>query len=363
MPREANAVDFWRGFALVTIFVNHIPGIYFERLTYRNLSISDSAELFVFLAGWSLRYAVGSPAQPVSTPRLLFRLGGRALQIYIAQIVVVSFAVAILAGAALALSNPLILEWHNAAAVFYDPVETHIGLAMLTHQLGYFDILPLYVVLMLAAPAIALVDRYAPPLVLPISLAIYFVALVVPITVPSWPVAGQWFFNPLAWQLIFILGFILARPDRGLGEIARTHIRPIRWAALPIVVVCAVLVFLEWWPDPTRVPEPRLLFINGKTFLTPMRLIQFLALIAVFSAAYPYLARAVRPVCEFLSLLGRNALYVFCVASVLSLLGQIARFAFKAGFAVDTVLLISGVSIMAATAWMVEWRERSRSRA
>ena len=32
MPREANAIDFWRGFALVSIFVNHIPGIYYERV-------------------------------------------------------------------------------------------------------------------------------------------------------------------------------------------------------------------------------------------------------------------------------------------------------------------------------------------
>ena len=59
MPREANAVDFWRGFALVSIFINHIPGICYERLTHRNLSISDSAELFVFLAGWSLGLLVG----------------------------------------------------------------------------------------------------------------------------------------------------------------------------------------------------------------------------------------------------------------------------------------------------------------
>ena len=59
MPRQANAVDFWRGFALVSIFINHIPGIFYERLTHRNLSISDSAELFVFLAGWSLGSAGG----------------------------------------------------------------------------------------------------------------------------------------------------------------------------------------------------------------------------------------------------------------------------------------------------------------
>ena len=29
MPREANAIDFWRGIALITIFINHVPGIYY----------------------------------------------------------------------------------------------------------------------------------------------------------------------------------------------------------------------------------------------------------------------------------------------------------------------------------------------
>ena len=53
--REPNEIDFWRGFALITIFINHVPGIYFERFTYRNFSLSELAELFVFLAGWSLR--------------------------------------------------------------------------------------------------------------------------------------------------------------------------------------------------------------------------------------------------------------------------------------------------------------------
>ena len=53
--REPNEIDFWRGFALLTIFVNHIPGNFFERFTFHNISIFDSAELFVFLAGWAMR--------------------------------------------------------------------------------------------------------------------------------------------------------------------------------------------------------------------------------------------------------------------------------------------------------------------
>ena len=209
-----------------SIFINHIPGIYFERFTHRNLSFSDSAELFVFLAGWSLGYLVGGSDAPKSTPRLMLRLGGRAFQIYAAQILISSIAIAILASAAFLLDNPLILEWHNAAAVFLDPALTHIGLVLLTHQLGYFDILPLYVVLMVvAAPLIALIYRFARPLLLPLSLGIYLAALIVPITVPTWPVPGQWFFNPFAWQLLFVLGFALSRPDGIGGFCAAPHRR------------------------------------------------------------------------------------------------------------------------------------------
>lgn len=357
MPRPPNAVDFWRGFALVTIFINHIPGILYEKFTYRNLSLSDSAELFVFLAGWSLRHVVGRVEDPTPTHQLFFRLSGRALTLYAAHMMIVMLAIAMLAASARVFDNPLLLEWNNAAAVFSDPVDTHIGLALLSHQLGYFDILPLYVVLMLFAPLIALIHRQAPHLLVPISLAIYLSALIFKITVPTWPAEGQWFFNPLCWQAVFVLGFAMSR-ERGPGGWVRANISWIRWAALPIVIVGAVLVWFNWWPDPTRVPEPKLLFIPGKTFVTPLRLIQFLALIAVFSAFYPTIAKASPKLVEFLSMWGRNSLQVFCAGSVLSLAGQIARFYFRGGFVVDTVIVVIGIVLLGVTAWLAEWRDR-----
>lgn len=360
MPRQANAVDFWRGFALVSIFVNHVPGIWFERLTHRNFSISDSAELFVFLAGWSLGLLVGSRKEPMTAGRLVVRLGGRALTIYAAQILICSLALAILAATAYTLDNPLLLEWHNAAAVFQDPALAHIGLVLLTHQLGYFDILPLYVVLMLAAPALALIDRFARPLLVPLSLALYFASLTVPFTAPTWPVPGQWFFNPFTWQAIFVLGFALSRGE-GLGGIVRRHMRPIRIAALPVVLFCAIVVWFSLMPDPTKLPEPKLLFLNGKSFLTPIRLIQFLALAAVFSAVYPLFAPWVPWLTEFLSSLGRNSLNVFCVGSILSLLGQIIRYLYTGSLLVDTMVVAVGIGLLGLTAWVSEWRDRQRA--
>src|SRR5947209_15351431 len=175
--RSANEIDFWRGLALASIFINHIPGFFYEHLTHKNLGQSDSAELFVFLAGWSLRLVTESRGDPLTSTRLVLRLGARALTIYTAQILISSLAIALTAAASLAFDNPLLLAWNNAAAVFEEPVRTHVGLVLLTHQLGFFDILPLYVALMIAAPAIAILHRFAGFLLLPLSLLTYAAAL------------------------------------------------------------------------------------------------------------------------------------------------------------------------------------------
>jgi hypothetical protein len=361
MIRVANPIDFWRGLALVFIFINHIPGIYYSRLTHANYSLSDSADLFVFLAGWALRYVVGSPGRQQPPLYLVLRLGGRALTLYAAQVLITMVAIAMLASVAVLLNNPLLLEWHNAAAVFQEPVSTHIGLAILTHQLGYFDILPLYVVLMLMAPAFALIDRYAPHLVLPTSLLIYGLTLGFRFSVPTWPVEGEWFFNPFAWQLIFVLGFVLARPD-GISSLARRYIVPLRVLALPIVAVGLFVNLYDWWPDPTKVPNPKLFFLLSKSYVTPPRVIQFLALVAVMTAVYPYIRRFLPWLVDFLSMLGRNSLYVFCVGSILSLAGQIVRFLYQGNIYIDTAVVICGVAIMALTAWLPEWRENMKER-
>lgn len=362
MERQANAVDFWRGLALVTIFINHIPGIYFDRFTHRNWSFSDSADLFVFLAGWALRMSVGRPEDPTPIRRVLYRVGGRIVTLYAAQVTIVTIAIGMLASAAILLDNPLLLEWHNAAAVFYDPVKAHIGLMLLTYQLGYFDILPLYVVLMTMAPLIVIIHRYAPGWLFPISLGIYLTVLTFQISLPAWPGEDQWFFNPLAWQFVFVLGFLMAR-ERGVGGFVRRHIWRIRLMAFPILLLFLMFkLYPDLLPDPTKVPEPKLLFLFFKTYATPPRLLQFLVLVVVISALFPYIQRLAPPVVEFFAKLGRNSLHVFCVGSILSLAGQIARLVYKGDVFVDTIILIVGVAIMTVTAWLAEKRQRGEKR-
>ena len=368
MPRQPNAVDFWRGFALISIFIDHIPGIIYAKYTMVNFSIADAADLFVFLAGWSLRLMAEGGSRRRTTGEVVMRLFGRAFEIYTAQILITMLAIAILAASALALHNPLLLQWHNAAAVFDDPVRAHIGLAILSHHLGYFDILPLYVVLMTMAPAFATLDRLTPALLLPFSLAIYLCALAFRITLPSWPVSGSWFFNPLAWQLVFVLGFVLAKPGHGVGAWARRHIVALRVIGVPIVIFGVFYHIYQLWPDPTKVPEPKLFFIASKAYELPMRLIQFLALVAVFSLAYryirmlaelPFLRAPVDGLTHLFALLGRNSLYVFCVGSLLSLSAQVVRYVYRGSVGSDTVVVILGIAVMAFTAWLLESRSRA----
>jgi hypothetical protein len=359
MPRAINVVDFWRGFALVEIFVNHIPGNVYEQFTHKALSLSDSAELFVFLAGWSLKYVEGPAHAPRPTVHVVGRLGLRAGKLYAAHMVIVMMAIAMLALTSLWLDNPLILEWFNAGAVFTDPIEAHIGLVFLTHQLGYFDILPLYVVLLCLSPLVVILHRRRPAALLPVSAAIYFAALVGQITFPTWPTQGEWFFNPLCWQFDFVLGFLLSRPG-GLGGAAQRHMTAIRWVALPIIVVAAILRVRGIELDPTMAPFPRLLFVNDKSFLTPTRIVHFLLLAALFAPTFTFFERHVPRFAGALSLLGRHSLLVFCLGSILSLAAQILRFAFRGGLPLDTIIVCAGLAISFAVARGADWWERAR---
>ena len=144
---------------------------------------------------------------------------------------------------AIELDNPLLLQWHNAAAVFNDPVPTHIGLAVLTHQLGYFDILPLYVVLMLMAPFFA-ADRPAARrnwLLPAVARALSHGARLPP---DAADLAGV---GHLVLQPAGLAGGVRARlrdgqADDGVGALVRRHIVPMRLSALPVVILGVLVV-------------------------------------------------------------------------------------------------------------------------
>lgn len=357
--RAPNEIDFWRGFALVAIFINHVPGIYFERFTHRNFGFSDSAELFVLLAGWSLRAMVdrSTDLQPV---RLVLRIGGRAVTLYIAQLVITVMAVAMIAATALLTQTNLVLQWNNAAAMFDEPVTANIGIVLLSHHLGYFDILPLYIVLMCMAPVIAVLYRVSSLALLVASGSLYLATLYTGFNLPTWPVEGRWYFNPFAWQFVFSIGYMLGGHGPSQHLVKRFRF-PLRLFGLIFLVGSLFATLYGWYPDWLSAPEPAAFFVVDKTFQTPLRLLHVLALMATFGGAFYFIVKYIGPVARFCSMLGRNSLNVFCVGSLLSLSGQIIRFALPETLWVDTAVLILGLVLLSLTAWVSEWRQRLRA--
>jgi hypothetical protein len=195
---------------------------------------------------------------------------------------------------------------------------------------------------------------------LAISATIYIVTLGSGFNLPTWPVEGRWFFNPFAWQFIFVIGYALGgdgAPSRFVQR-QRGLVRALGAIVVAIGLVCALN---DWRPEPLSVPEPTAFFVVDKTFQTPLRLIHCLALVALFGGFFHLFLRWATLVVRFCSMLGRNALNVFCVGSLLSLAGKIARFQLGATWWVDTLVVIVGLLALVATAWVSEWRERLKA--
>lgn len=361
MPnRSANTVDFWRGLALIMIFIDHVPGNLYANYTLHRFAFCDAAELFVFLAGWSLSHATGGPTTPQSAGRVIIRLVARAIEIYRAQIVLTAIALAMLAATALWRNNPIFLDWHNAGPAFHDPVRATIGWVTLTHQLWFFDILPLYVVVLLIAPIMVLIARWNRTAGLLVSFALYCITLTFNIKLPTWPGDTGWFFNPLAWQLLLVLGFVGAEWTQD-NERFRLRARKLVPFAAVVALALAVLARNGFEPDPMLVPEPRSFFLIDKTNLSPLRVVSLLALVIAFHPVFPFARHTLGRTGTWLCGLGRNSLAVFAVGSLLSLAAQLLRFIHGAGLTIDTITLISGLLGMGWTAWFVEWRSRSPS--
>ncbi|WP_291173137.1 OpgC domain-containing protein [Hyphomicrobium sp.] len=341
------------------IFVNHIPGLDYSLVTLRNYAISDAAELFVFLAGCSLAFLTngsngGSEPKPVG--RVIMRLLLRAFEIWRAQIVTISIAIAMLGAGAIAFNDPLLLEWHGAGPAFTDTVRSSIGLALLTYQIGYFNILPLYVVLLLLAIVFVVLSRWSLLLALVASVALYVATLAFQLKLPSWPVGGAWFFNPLSWQILIVLGFLSITVQRRYTAVwHEAVVRLWPWAAA-VVCVGAVIVWIDYRPDPMTVPSPRFFFLFDKEFLSPVRILSMMAVAIAFYPAYPVLSRQMGPAVRYFSSLGRNSLAVFCVASLLALGGQIVRYLGEPTFLFDTAIVVTGLVVLRITAWVAEFQ-------
>jgi hypothetical protein len=340
-------IDACRGIALCWIFLDHVPNNIGSWLTLRNYGFSDAAEVFVFVSGVTCALAYGKALRFEGWTGVIRRTLRRSWDIYVAFLLLTlacAILVHIAGGGRLAHdSNTRILLDHpgatlaHAAILQYRPVNT--------------DVLPVFVLLHLSfAPLLWLLLR-VPNVTLGASLALYALVHVFGWSVPAWP-NSHWGFNPLAWQVLVVLGawWIIA------GKIVQPWVRSRTALALAVLyLLLSLVVALSWRIKPLEALIPQallqLLYPLDKSNLDPLRLLHFLAIAVLATWFVPRDWRGLMtPVMRGAIRCGQNSLPIYCLGVLLAFASHMALLDISDGIAMQIALSLGGIGAMIATA-------------
>jgi hypothetical protein len=320
-------VDFFRGLALWWIFTDHIPGDVLGDYSLRNFAMCDATEVFVLLAGYGAGLSYGMRVRQngyISTAADVMK---RAWTLYIAHIFLFVLFTAQVTYSATALNRLNYLEETRLDVLGDDPYRSILEALLLRFQPSLLNILPLYVVLMAFFAATLWMLRW-PRALFGLSFAIYMVVRFTNLNLGAWTGDG-WFFDPFAWQFLFIIGVMLACAPMRLAE--RSWPRP--WlfdavAALAVLLGVVVTVVIEPYPHLMDLVSGSMVFhylvVEDKTGLYPFRLVSILALtwlcVRLIRFDQPWLRT--RWAAPFV-LLGQNSLPVFCSGIVFGFMARL----------------------------------------
>ena len=350
-------VDVVRGFALWAIFVNHTPGNLLGQVTPRNYTLSDATEAFVLLAGYAAGLAYGIVMDRQGWFFAASRVMGRVFTLYVAHIFLLVIFTAQVGLSAERLDAAAYLDELHLDPFATEPYRALLEALLLRYQPSFLNILPLYIVV-LAMFALVMPLMRRTWLMLALSAALWLAARAFDLSLPSWR-GEDWFFNPLAWQLLFFIGCALGYRPPGGASISLPWRRSIGAACLLLLAagaVLTVLIYFQWDFTETRLPAfaPYLAAID-KASLHPLRLATMLALTYLIAHLVrrdaPWLRS--RPALV-LALLGQQALPVFCAGIALSFLGRVALEETE-GWWMQVAVNVVGVGALVVLAALTAW--------
>ena len=349
-------LDVLRALALITIFINHVPGNAYEAFTSRNFGFSDATESFVLISGIAVGLAYGTKFAVGTRLASTIKAWRRAFTLYVAHIMATMASIAVFAASAVFFAEPELLTKINLTPVFEDTAMALFGIVTLGHQLGYNNILTMYAAVLVMVPGLLLIGARSLRLMLAVSFAVWLVAGLYRIGPPHYPNDGLWFLNPLSWQLLFAIGIA------GVLHVKRGGRIPIH-PGLVAASVAYLLVGLAWvqiplWGIEDGNPLPFVLGDFNKTFLTMPRLLHILALAYVF-LAFPVFSRLTTvPRNNPLAVMGRHGLPVFVLGTILSMAGQVVSYVTETGFLLDSLVLGTGLALQFGLAYYLEWEAK-----
>ena len=353
-------LDLFRGLANWAMFLGHIPSTVLAWLTFRNYGFSDGADLFVFIAGYTSAIVY---TRKMSERGFIFgttRLFRRVWQIYVAHVFLFVCYLATVHFLSHRFNIPDFIDRFNVAPLTDAPVETLIQGLLLRYKPVNLDVLPLYVVLMgTFAPVLWLMLRYRNWIVLG-SVLLWVAARQFGWNLSSYP-SGVWYFNPFAWQLLFVLGAWLA-----LGGAATLHFlirsRLVFYLGVMYLLFAAVMTLAGLLPELQAI-IPRALFgafnPNDKTNLAPYRFLHLAILIIVVARLIPIDAPILQAaIWRPLIKCGQQSLEVFCVGIYLAFIAYFILKTTSGGIFAELLVGAAGVLIMTAVAYYRSWSKR-----
>ena len=349
-------LDLFRGMGLWMIFLDHIPHDIVAWLTLRNYGFSDAAEFFVFISGYLAGYIYGPIVRGGNFLAATKRLVLRAWQMYVAHILLFLIFTAQIARTARKFDNPLYENEFNVFNFLQHP-DILIGQALtLRYKPVNLDVLPLYIALVLASPLMLWCLVRRPNWTLLGSVVLYVAARWFDWNFASYPPGTTWYFNPFAWQLLFVFAAWC-----GVGGAAHLQflMRSRVALALAIAWMLFALVIVMTWHIPfleALVPKwmIKAIYPIDKTDLDMLRLTHFLALALVVTRFLPrnwtlLNSKWLRP----LVLCGQHSLAIFCLGVFLSFGAHWILVQYSKGVWEQLAVSAAGIVIMVAAAWFL----------
>ncbi|MBC7163958.1 MAG: OpgC domain-containing protein [Roseovarius sp.] len=216
-------LDFFRGLAMFIILASHTPRNFFTNWIPARWGFSDATEIFVFCSGMASAIAFGRTFDRAGWALGAARVGYRVWQVYWAHIALF-FATATLLAAFDHFGgfDGTYVGSLNLWTFFDDPGPLLVGLFTLAYVPNYFDILPMYMVVLVMMPMMMALSRVSVWAAFGATGLIWLFAqraVLDPLGLADWHLGfpaepwsdRKWFFNPFGWQLIFFTGFAFMR--------------------------------------------------------------------------------------------------------------------------------------------------------
>jgi len=356
-PRDLR-LDFFRGVSLILIFIDHIPENILSYFTLQAVAFFDAAEVFIFISGFTAALVYGRRLADKGALYATAQVLRRAWQLYVAHIFLFVLFIAEVSYTATVFNNPMYNEEMRVTDFLEEPHIAVIKALLLEFQPNFLDILPLYILMLVIFPAILLGMQRHWLLVLVPSAIVYLIVQIFDISVPAYPEGHVWYFNPLAWQFLFVAGAVLGnRLTQG-----KSLAGPMRlvYPVAATVFLAAFTVKVSWTIHGVWEPFPGLflkeLWPVNKNNLSPIRLVTFFALVLLVATLVPRQARflgsaAARPLVQC----GQQSLEIFCLGILLSALGHFILAEYDSATVMQLAVNAAGIAMMFLTAKMIDW--------